>query len=93
MFRCVVEIFGLPEEVTGPPRMEIQLKDGANPRDVIAALRREVPALEGPVICRGEDQLTDPFGFYINGRYYIDDEEVQLKDGDRIVLLALASGG
>ncbi|UCB42671.1 MAG: MoaD/ThiS family protein [Dehalococcoidales bacterium] len=93
MFRCMVEIFGLPEEITGPPKIEVRLKDGANPSDVIAALRREVPVLEGPVIRRGEDQLTDSFGLYINGYYYIDDEEVQLKDGDRIVLLALASGG
>ena len=93
MFRCVVEIFGLPEEITCRPKVEVRLKDGASPRDVIAALRREVPALEGPVIRCGEDQLVDYFGFYINGRYYTSDEEVQLKDGDRIVLLALASGG
>ena len=88
-----MEIFGLPEEITGPPKVEVRLKDGTNPRDVIAALRREVPALEGLVIRRGEDQLADYFGFYINGSYYTGDEEIQLKDGDRIVLLALASGG
>ena len=93
MFRCMVEIFGLPEEITGPSKMETRLKDGASLRDVIAALRREVPMLEGTVIRRGEDELVDSFGFYINGRYYTSDEEVQLKDGDRIVLLALASGG
>jgi len=89
----MVEIFGLPEEVTGPPKVEVRLKDGASPSDVIAALRSEIPALEGPVIRRGENKLADSFGFYINGCYYTGDEEVQLKDGDRIVLLALASGG
>ena len=93
MFRCMVEIFGLPEEIIGPPKVEVRLKDGANPRDIIAALRREIPELEGPVIRRGEDQLADSFGFYINGYYYTGDDEVQLKDGDHIVLLALASGG
>ena len=93
MFRCIVEIFGLPEEITGPPKVEVRLKEGAGLRDVIAALRREVPALVGSVIRRGEDQLSDSFGFYINGCYYTGNEEDQLKDGDRIVLLALASGG
>ena len=93
MFSCIVEIFGLPEEITCQPKVEVRLKDGAGPADVIVALRREIPALEGPVIRRGEDRLVDYFGFYINGRYCASDDEVQLKDGDRIVLLALAGGG
>ena len=93
MLSCMVEIFGLPEDIACRPKLEVRLKDGASPKDVVAVLRREVPALEGPVIRYGEDQLVDYFGFYINGRYYTGDEEVQLKDGDHIVLLALASGG
>jgi molybdopterin converting factor small subunit len=93
MFRCVVEMFGLPDEITTRQKVEVKLKDGASPKDVIAALRREIPALDGSVIRCGEDQLIDHYGFYINGRFYTADEEVQLKDGDRIVLLALASGG
>jgi molybdopterin converting factor small subunit len=93
MFRCIVEMFGLSDEITGLRKVEVELKDGASPRDVIAALRREIPALEGPIIRCGENQLVDHYGFYINGRFYAGDEEVQLKDGDRIVLLALASGG
>ena len=95
MFRCMVEIFGLPEEITCESKVEVRLEDGASPKDVIAELRREVPALEGPVIRYGEDQLVDYFGLYINGSYYTSDgdEEVKLKDSDHIVLLALASGG
>lgn len=89
----MVEIFGLPEEIICESKVEIRLNDGAGPNDVIAALRHEVPALEGPVIQYGKDELVDYFGFYINGRYYTSDEDVQLKDGDHIVLLALAGGG
>jgi molybdopterin converting factor small subunit len=93
MFTCTVEIFGLPEEITSQPKVEVRLKDGANLKDVIAALRHNVPDLEGPVIHHGKDQLVDYFGFYINGRCYTSDQEVQIKDGDHIVLLALATGG
>ena len=93
MFSCIVEMFGLEDEITGRQKVEVDLKDGANLRDVIAALRREISALEGPVIRFGEDQLVGHYGFYINGRFYAGDEEAQLKKGDRIVLLALATGG
>jgi len=93
MFRCMVEMFGLSDEITDQQQVEVELKDGASPRDVIAALRQKIPPLEGPVISGGEDQLVGYYGFYINGCFYTGDEEVQLKNGDRIVLLALASGG
>jgi molybdopterin converting factor small subunit len=93
MFRCTVEMFGLPEEITDRRKVEVELKDGASPRDVVAALRRKIPALEGCIICSGEDRLTESYAFNINGRFYTGDEEVQLKDGDRVVLLTLATGG
>lgn len=93
MFRCMVEMFGLPDEITSLQKVEVELKDGASPRDLVAALRRKIPALEGPIIRCGEDQLVENYGFYINGRFYTGDEEVQLKDGDRVVLLTLATGG
>lgn len=93
MFTCVVEMFGLPEEITSLPKIEVKLQNGASLKDVIDIMRCKVPALEGTVIRIGKDQLLDHFGFYINGRYYASDEDVQLKDGDRIVLLALATGG
>ena len=93
MFRCMVEMFGLSEEISSRQKVEVELKDGASPRDVVAALRREIPELEGPVIRCGEDELVDHYGFYINGCLYIGDEEVQLKDSYHVVLLTLASGG
>jgi molybdopterin converting factor small subunit len=89
----MVEMFGLPDEITSLQKVEVELKDGASPKDVVAALRSKIPALEGPIICQGEDQLVDRYGFYINGRFYTGDEEIQLKDSDRVVLLTLATGG
>ena len=93
MIKCVVEIFGLSHEITNLQKVEVELRDKATLKDVIAALRRDITALEGPVIRAGEDRLVEHFGFNINGRFYLDDTEVQIQDGDRIVLLALATGG
>ncbi len=93
MNRCIVQLFGLPREITELQKVEVGLKDGANLGDVIAALRREIPALEGHVIRAGENRLTERCAFNINGRFYLDDKEIQLQDGDRVALLTLATGG
>lgn len=93
MNKCVVQLFGLPHEVTELQKVEVGLKDRASLGDVIAALKSEIPALEGPVIRVGENRLMERYAFNINGRFYLNDEEVQLKEGDRIALLTLATGG
>ena len=93
MNRCIVQLFGLPREVTELREVEIELTDGASLGDVIAALRREIPALEGRVIRAGENRLMEHCAFNINGHFYLDDKEIQLQDGDRILLLTLATGG
>jgi len=93
MNRCIVQLFGLPREVTELQKLEVKLKDGANLGDVIAALRREIPALEGRVIRAGENRLMEHCAFNINGRFYLNDKDVQLQDGDRVSLLTLATGG
>ncbi len=93
MFKCVVGMFGLSDEVTELREVEVELKDGASLGDVIAALRREIPALEGEVIRAGEERLMGHYAFNINGRFYLDDSELQLQDGDRVALLLLATGG
>jgi molybdopterin converting factor small subunit len=93
MFKCVVEMFGLPPNITELRQVEVKVEDGASPRDVVTALRCAIPALEGRVMHSEEDRLVDDYGFYINGCFYTGDQEVKLKEGDRIVLLTLASGG
>ncbi len=93
MIRCMVQLFGLPREITELQKVEVGLKDRANLGDVITALRREIPALEGRVIRTGENRLMEHYAFNINGRFYLNDKEVQLQDGDRVALLTLATGG
>jgi len=99
MLKCLVEMYGLPGKTTERPGVEIRLKERAGLADVIAALRREVPSLEGEAIRSGEDRLADGYILNINGKLYADYGEIQgdgvlsLKDGDRIALLPLSSGG
>jgi len=91
--KCIMEMFGLPSNVTELRELEVELEDGAWLRDVVVALKRKIPALEGSVIRNGEDRLVENYTFNVNGRFYFDDSDFQLRDGDRIALLTLATGG
>ncbi len=94
MTRYIVEMYGLSSEITELREVEIELKDGASLGDIVGALRRKIPALEGHVIRDGENRLMERYAFNINGRFYFDDrEELQLQGGERVALLTLATGG
>ena len=93
MFDCVIPMYGLPYEITTLREVKVKLEDGAGMAAVIAAMRAEVPALEGKVFRRGEDRLEDNFKFNINGRFYFDGEDFELHSGDRIALLMPVTGG
>jgi len=83
----------MPRQIAAGNEVELELPDTAGLADLIAALRSAIPGLEGPVILAGEDNLTDNYGFNINGRFYTDGKEVRVRPGDRVALLALATGG
>jgi molybdopterin converting factor small subunit len=93
MFKSKVQMYGLSREVTPLREVEIELIEGAGMADVVSALRKKIPALEGPVIRPGEDRLEELYKFNINGRFYFDGMDFQLQKDDRIALLVPATGG
>jgi hypothetical protein len=93
MATYTVEMFGLPYSITGIREVKLKLEDGAKLTDIVGALRREIPALEGEVITPDNDFLMDGFTFNINGRFYVDDRDLVLTEDDHIILLTLATIG
>jgi molybdopterin converting factor small subunit len=93
LFKCVIGLLGLPYEIAGAHEVEIELADEASLSEVVAALRREIPRLEGRVIRAEKDRLTSYYAFNINGRFYNDDQQIRIRKGDKIGLLAIVSGG
>ena len=93
MFKCAIHIYGLPREISDLQEVEVMLRDGASMKEVVAALRQRIPALEGPVIRTGEDRLVEYYKFNVNGHFYFDGMDFQLQSGDRIALLMPVTGG
>ena len=97
--KCVVDMYGLPSRSGERASVEILLHEPPCLGDIVAALRREIPSLEGEAIRSGEDRLSYGYIFNINGTVYTDysegqgDRALSLGDGDRIALLPLSSGG
>jgi molybdopterin converting factor small subunit len=93
MFKCLVHMYGLPHEITELRAIEIEVNEGAGMEDVVAAMKKKIPALEGPIIRSGENRLEDQYKFNLNGHFFFDGMDFQLKEGDRIALLTPAQGG
>ena len=93
MEKWVIPMYGIPREVTEKREVEVEIKEGAGMAEVVAALRKKVPALEGRAIVRGEDRLADEYKFNINGTFYFAGMDFKLKRGDRIALLVPMTGG
>lgn len=93
MFKVVIPMYGLPREITEIRNVEVELSEGAGMAEVIAALREQVPSLEGPVFRPGEDRLQEQYKFNINGQFYFDRMDFKLNPGDRIALLVPMTGG
>jgi len=86
-------MFGTPCEITGLQEVEVDLKEKASLSDLVAALRNQFPALDGSVIRTGTDRLFDNYGFNIKGRFYFDNGDVHLNDGDHVIIITVATGG
>lgn len=93
MAKFNVEMFGLSNDITSLKSVELDLKEGASLKDVVAALKHKIPALEGSVIRAGQDRLTERYVFNVDGRFYFDTDNVQLPEGAGIRLLLLSTGG
>jgi len=93
MLNLKVEMYGLPSNATTLKDVTVELNDGASITDLIAALKKTIPSLEGLVIRDGTDRLTESYTFNINGHFYIGYEHLKLKPADSVKLLLVASGG
>ena len=90
--RVTVELFGQPRLLAARREIAVDVPRPAAARGALAALAREVPDLVGPVL-DPPDRLGPGFLLSLDGRTITADEEVELRHGDRLLLLASSAGG
>jgi hypothetical protein len=93
MFTLNIEMYGIPQNIIQQYKTAVDLEDGAGLKDVVRALKLKFPALEGPVICQGQDQLIESYSFIVNGQSQAGDSNVRIQPNDRVVLVLMATGG
>jgi|WetSurMetagenome_2_1015567.scaffolds.fasta_scaffold476422_2 hypothetical protein len=93
MFTLNVEMYGIPQNITQQYKTVVDLEDESGLKDVVRALKRQIPALEGPVISQGQDQLIESYSFIVNGQSQPGDSDVRIQPNDRVVLVLMATGG
>jgi len=91
--RCVVEPYGMTDGIARARNIEVDLTEGARLSDLVAALRIARPTFDGKVIQPRENKLTRHYVFNVNGRFYVDEYDLELRAEDHIVLLTFALGG
>ena len=92
-FKCVIPLYGISHELAPRRQVELELSDGAGMAEVIGAIKKKVPALDGKAFKKGENVLEEQYKFNINGKFYFEGMDFQLHPGDRIALLVPITGG
>jgi len=90
--KLTVEMYGL-SPYTEANLIVIEVRDNASISDVLGAIVEKIPSLDGHVIQSGINRLVETYGMYFNGRFINQDEAIEIKPDDRIVLILLAVGG
>lgn len=93
MLEFSVQIFGFPTKLFDGHEVILSLDEEACLTDLVAQLRKKVPALEGFAVAPGENRLMAGFKFNLNGQLIYSDFSIKVNSEDRIVLLPPIAGG
>ena len=83
-----VEFFGIPRSRAGVASATV---GGDCLGDVLVALERDYPGLQGTCIEKG--QLLPGFVANLSGNDFVTDPETRLSDGDAVLILSADAGG
>lgn len=93
MLRLTIGFYcGLARRLGNETEIALEVGDGATLREVSAALAARFPTFRGPLISPATYELVAPHFFSVNGRRETG-LDAKVRDGDRILLMALTAGG
>ena len=89
-----VELFGNSQVLTGQKLIDLQfLKPQVDICDVIQALGQPFPMLDGKVLDFRTKSLFSSYALNLNGVGFKDAAQIELADGDSILILPSQAGG
>ena len=89
-----VELFGNSQVLTGQKLIDLQfLKPQVDICDVIQALGQRFPMLDGKVLDFRSKSLLSSYALNLNGVGFKDAAQIELADGDSILILPSQAGG
>ena len=91
--KIIVELFGLTKRIVGEKKIEIELKDKNTLKNLTQELIKKYPKLLGKVIKEKTLETIAPYMFNLDGKQAISNLELELKEGDRLLLLFATVGG
>ena len=93
MLRLTVGFYcGVARRLGRETEVTLEVSDGATLREVSAALAARFPAFLGPLIAPATLELVEPHYYTVNGQRETNRGE-KVKEGDRILLMAVTAGG
>jgi molybdopterin converting factor small subunit len=93
MSQYSIELVGPMSRVAGLRHLTVELGDPATLAELVAAIRRTAPELEGSLIKAEQDRLVGHYTFNVNGRFHMDEYDTAVHPGDRVLIVSLAMGG
>ena len=89
-----VELFGNSQVLTGQKLIDLQfLKPQVDICDVIQALGQRFPMLDGKVLDFRTKSLLSSYALNLNGVGFKNAAQIELADGDSILILPSQAGG
>ena len=89
-----VELFGNSQVLTGQKLIDLQfLKPQVDICDVIQALGQRFPMLDGKVLDFRTKSLLSSYALNLNGVGFKDAAQIELAEGDSILILPSQAGG
>ena len=89
-----VELFGNSRVITGQTLINLWFsKSEVDICDVIQELGQRFPVLDGKVLDTGTKRLLSSYALNLNGVGFKDAAQIELADGDSILILPSQAGG
>ena len=87
-----IRLFGTARQAAGMTEIVIDVPSNSSERQLARLIQQSVPALVGPVIDQETLALKPSHTFNLNGVRFVDGD-VQLREGDEILLFSSQAGG